>query len=320
MAITFQDYTATASQTDFAFFFPFLEDEHVTVEIDAVVQPTSAYSIVTSPTKKIVLNSGATAGQIVRVQRVSQPDENLVDFVNGSVLTESELDRAYLHNRYLAEESAEQNSVSLRLQAGVNGWNAQNKKLLNLANPAANQDAATKDYVDTQDALKVAKAGDTMSGALDMGTNKITNLDTPTSSSDAATKNYIDTKIIDTAQLQDGAVTTAKLDADSVTNAKIADDSIDSEHYVDGSIDTAHIADNQITAAKISDTDHFFNVQSDGKVGIAATNPQARLHVSDDALLPNDTIFYQDNLLQSGTTGGGLKITSHDSGWRFKLQ
>ena len=102
MANTYVDYTATASQTDFAFNFDYLEDEHVTVEINGVA--TSAFTIETSPTKKIVLTSGATAGQIVRVRRKSQPDTNLVDFVNGSVLTESELDRAYLHNRYLAEE------------------------------------------------------------------------------------------------------------------------------------------------------------------------------------------------------------------------
>ena len=38
--------------------------------------------------------------------------------------------------------------------------------------------------------------GDTMSGALAMGTNKITGLGTPTVSTDAATKNYVDTVVI----------------------------------------------------------------------------------------------------------------------------
>ena len=40
---------------------------------------------------------------------------------------------------------------------------------------------------------KVAKAGDTMTGNLAMGTNKVTGLGTPTDSSDAATKGYVDT-------------------------------------------------------------------------------------------------------------------------------
>ena len=146
MAITYVDYIATASQTDFLFNFDYLEDEHVKVEIDGVA--TTDFTIVTTPSNKIVLNTGATAGQIVRVQRVSQPDLNLVDFVNGSVLTESELDRAYLHNRYLAEESAEQNDVSMRLTAGATGFDALNKKIFNVVDPVNDQDAATKNYVD----------------------------------------------------------------------------------------------------------------------------------------------------------------------------
>ena len=42
------------------------------------------------------------------------------------------------------------------------------------------------------DSTYVNVSGDTMSGALDMGTNKITNMGAPTSANDAATKNYVD--------------------------------------------------------------------------------------------------------------------------------
>ncbi len=147
MANTYVDYPASAAQTDFAFNFPYLEDEHVIVEINGVA--TTDFTIVTSPAKKIVLDTPATGGEIVRVQRISAPDENLVDFVNGSVLTESELDRAYLHNRYLAEESAEQNDISLRVKTGATGsFDALNKKIVNVSEPTADQDAATKNYVD----------------------------------------------------------------------------------------------------------------------------------------------------------------------------
>ena len=150
MANTFQDYTATAGQTDFAFTFDYLEDEHVTVEIDGVVQLTSAYSIIVESNgdTKVRLNVGATAGQIVRVRRKSQPDTNLVDFVNGSVLTESELDRAYLHNRYLAEEISELNDASLQLEQGGTQWDAKNKRITNVGTPTALADATTKAYVD----------------------------------------------------------------------------------------------------------------------------------------------------------------------------
>jgi len=150
MANTFQDYEADAGQTDFAFTFDYLEDEHVTVEINGVVQLASAYSIIVESNgdTKVRLNVGATAGQIVRVRRKSQPGDNLVDFVNGSVLTESELDRAYLHNRYLAEEISELNDASLQLEQGGTQWDAKNKRITNVGTPTALADATTKAYVD----------------------------------------------------------------------------------------------------------------------------------------------------------------------------
>lgn len=68
-------------------------------------------------------------------------------------------------------------------------------KLTNVTDPTAAQDAATKNYVDTQDALKVSKSGDTMSGNLNMGGNKIVSLGAPTVGTDATNKNYVDAAI-----------------------------------------------------------------------------------------------------------------------------
>lgn len=64
--------------------------------------------------------------------------------------------------------------------------------ITNLATPTNSGDAATKGYVDTADALKLALAGGTMSGAIAMNTSKITGMGDPTSAQDAATKNYVD--------------------------------------------------------------------------------------------------------------------------------
>lgn len=97
-------------------------------------------------------------------------------------------------------------------------------KITNLGTPTTSTDASTKGYVDTSisnliggapstlDTLAeiatalgntanfsdtvVLKTGSTMSGALNMGTNKITSLGTPTTSTDAATKGYVDTVLV----------------------------------------------------------------------------------------------------------------------------
>jgi hypothetical protein len=75
----------------------------------------------------------------------------------------------------------------------------------NVVNPVSAQDAATKNYTDTQDtavaaAASAAEALDlrlsgsrVMTGALDMGTHLIHNVVDPVVAQDAATKNYVDT-------------------------------------------------------------------------------------------------------------------------------
>ena len=147
MANTYFDYDGDGSETLFAITFDYLEDEHVTVELDGVA--TTDFTINTAQaTKRVEMNTPPASGVNVRIRRKSQPDTNLVDFVNGSVLTESELDRAYLHNRYLAEEISELNDASLQLEQGGTQWDAKSKRITNVGTPTALADATTKAYVD----------------------------------------------------------------------------------------------------------------------------------------------------------------------------
>ena len=89
------------------------------------------------------------------------------------------------------------------------GINMGSQALTNLAAPSNSADAATKSYVDTgvssansaasaaQTTANAAlpKAGGTMTGALNMGSQGLTNLTTPSASTDAATKGYVDTAL-----------------------------------------------------------------------------------------------------------------------------
>ena len=145
---TYFDYEADADKISngFPIAFDYLEDEHVTVEVDGA--ENTNIELTTSTPVKVRILSGVTEGRNVRVRRKSQPDTNLVDFVNGSVLTEAELDRAYLHNRYLAEEISELNDASLQLEQGGTQWDAQGKRITNVGTPTALADATTKAYVD----------------------------------------------------------------------------------------------------------------------------------------------------------------------------
>jgi len=150
MANTYVDHPATAGQTEFTFTFDYLEDEHVKVEINGV--DTSAFVVIVESNgdKKIQLTTPTVGGESVRIRRRSAPNQNLVDFVNGSVLTESELDLAYRHNRYLAEEIAELNDQSLQKEAGGTEWDALGLRIQNVGTATDTTDAVTKLYVDNK--------------------------------------------------------------------------------------------------------------------------------------------------------------------------
>jgi predicted phage-related endonuclease len=80
-----------------------------------------------------------------------------------------------------------------------------------------NSDPTTKTYVDTQDALKVAKAGDSMTGHLTLNAD-------PTANLHAAPKQYVDNTVAGHAGNADLHLTTAQnefIDAVTVTSAEV---------------------------------------------------------------------------------------------------
>jgi len=321
MANTFVDYTGAdgtgTDNKDFAFSFPYLDDSHIVVQVDQASVPggafvtktlTTDYTIVTSPSKLIRFVSAPASADRIRIKRDSASNTALVDFENGSVLTEVELDRAYLHNLYLNEEIEEGSGKNVMTKNSAGNFEADLAKIVDLADPTLAQDAATKNYVDTEvtteriariadvdaeetariaavsaeetariagDALKVAKAGDTMTGplvlnadpssalhsatkqyvdagdadqvnktgdsmtgALAMGDNKITGLATPTATADATNKSYVDAEIATTLAtgVAGGPIGTANIADDAVTADKLANTAVTPGAYTNTNI------------------------------------------------------------------------------------
>ena len=140
-------------------------------------------------------------------------------------------------------------------------------KVTGLGTPTASSDAATKGYVDTSVsnlvdaapgaldtlnelaaalgddpnfsttitnsiATKLALAGGTMTGAIDMGSNKITSLGTPTASTDATTKDYVDGILGSaTSAAASAAAAAASYDAfdDRYLGSKASDPALDND-------------------------------------------------------------------------------------------
>ena len=190
MAFASDVYTGNGSTTTFALTFPYVRPEHVVVFVNFV---SVAYTYTNSTTVNVSPAPGN--GLRVEVRRVTPLANPLVDFTDGAVLVAADLDTNALQNLYIEQELDDKLSQAITIDPTTGLPTANSRRITNVANPVNAQDAATKIYVDTADALKVSKAGDSMSGALAMGTNKITGLGTPTVSTDAVTKAYIDAYI-----------------------------------------------------------------------------------------------------------------------------
>jgi hypothetical protein len=148
MANTYVDYTAVASQTDYNFSFEYLRDDHVKVKVNGTL--VTNYTIVTSPTPtKIRFNTAPTAGATIKIYRDSRGDFSpLVDFVDGSVLTENELDESYKHNLFVSQESSEGTGGEQLTKKGLTHYDAEGNKIINLGTPTAATDAANKAYTE----------------------------------------------------------------------------------------------------------------------------------------------------------------------------
>jgi hypothetical protein len=236
MANTYADYVGSdgtgTGNKEFPITFEYINTEHVAVEINEGPAGgtnrwvrktlTTDYTVETSPTKRVVLNSTPNGSWKIRVLRDSNASVAIVDFENGSVLTETELDNGYNHNRYLAEEAEEGATGGALTKRDTDHYNADGLKLENLADPDSDDDAINKGYADNR---YVDVAGDTMTGALTLPNSD------PTTANHATRKSYVDETIttslatgspppgvqLGTDQIEDDAITADKLDNTAVT-------------------------------------------------------------------------------------------------------
>jgi hypothetical protein len=162
----------------------------------------------------------------------------------------------------------------------------------NVSTPVANGDAANKAYVDTQidnviggapgalDTLnelaaalnddanaystldnkintKLTKAGDTMTGALAMSTNKITGLGDPTANQDAATKSYVDTqrdtRLATAGGTMSGVINMGSNKVTNVTDPTNAQDAA-TKNYIDTTFGSTSAAATSAANAATSET------------------------------------------------------------------
>lgn len=143
MANSYVRYTGNGATTNFSLTFPYIDQSHVTVTKDGVSASFTWVNLTT-----VQLSPAPANGVVVEIRRTTPSSAAIVDFQDGAVVTEQQLDTNATQALYLAQESSDSASDALRLTASGT-YDALTHKVVNLGTPTASTDAATKGYVDT---------------------------------------------------------------------------------------------------------------------------------------------------------------------------
>lgn len=219
MPYSFQLHTATSGQTVFSFasIDGFVTSGDLRVYVNGTLQSTSGVYTVNTTTFNVTFLSGRTVGDTVLIRRFTDAlrADREVDFVDGSILTATDLDNSALQLLYLVQEGLDEaKEFCLRLNDALTAWDAKSKKITNVSTPVAGTDAVNKTYVDNA-------AFGTISGAA----NQV--LATPTGAAGNATLRVLaaaDIPTLTAAKISDfdSQVQTSRLNQMTVPNASVS--------------------------------------------------------------------------------------------------
>ena len=146
MAFAVDTYTGNNSTTSFSVTFPYIEQAHVIVTLDGVTKTiTTDYTFTNAST--ITFTTAPASNVVIKFTRSSNRTTRLVDYQDGSTLTEATLDQDGNQIFFMAQEAIDVTENSLNKNA-QELFDADNKRIINVATPTDNNDAVNKTYVD----------------------------------------------------------------------------------------------------------------------------------------------------------------------------
>ena len=217
MAYSYVLYAGNGSNKIFSFSFPYLDKSHVKAKSDNT--PTTAFTWLTN--NSIQFTTAPAAGSIIEIYRETPQTAPPVDFTDGSVLLERDLDLLTTFNLYVGQEATDR--AARAIAVGSDGaFNALGLRVSNAADPVQPQDLVTKKWAETSVSSGVNQAqtaAATAEAAATTASNAATAAQADRVTASAAAADAVDAK--NTAVTASNTATTAQDQAVSARDTAV---------------------------------------------------------------------------------------------------
>lgn len=142
MAYSYIEYTGNGTVKTFTVPFQYVKQD----EISLFVNGTETTDFAFTSANTVTLGSAPANGATVRIQRFTDIDSRAVDFVNGAVLSEEDLDTALTQVFNASQEAVDKANDAL-FKTPDGKWDAQSRIIKNVANAVDAGDAVSKGYL-----------------------------------------------------------------------------------------------------------------------------------------------------------------------------
>ena len=250
MANSFVRYTGNGSTSSYAVPFSYRAQADVTVTIDGVA--TTAFTWDGAGTN-ITFTSPPADTSSIEIRRTTSQSARLVDYADGSVLKENDLDTDSTQSFMMGQEAIDDAADKIKLDNADFQWDAQSKRLKNVSDPTGAQDVATKNYIENTWLSAADKT------TLNNVNSNISAINTVNSNISAITTNNSNSTNINTVATNIGSVNTVASDITKVV--AVANDLAEAVSEVETVADDLNEATSEIdtVAGAITNVDNVGN-------------------------------------------------------------
>ena len=213
---TFTNHTGNGTEVNFSISFSYISILGIDVTVAGVLQTQGTHYSVNGQTITFVV--APANGAAIKFQRDTDISLPVVDFQDGSVLTELDLDTGLRQVLFAQQENADETASGIVTDG--NDLTANNKRIKLVNDPVEAKDVVNKQYADTF----IKRDGSlALTGDLNAAGNKIGSLGDGVNASDAVNKGQLDAGIANAnvaiGQAGATALTSANNAATSATQA-----------------------------------------------------------------------------------------------------